>query len=105
VERAALLAYRGLKLQDYARIDLRISEEGDPYVLEVNPNPYLEDKSELAMGAREKGMSFTQLVGRILESAAKRYGLMQKAEKPEKASAPKAEPETPPTPPTANAAS
>ena len=72
----------------------------------MNPNPYLEDKSELAMGAREKGMSFTQLVGRILESAAKRYGLLQKAEKPEKAS--KAEPETaapPPTPPTATAAS
>ncbi|MFL5346648.1 MAG: ATP-grasp domain-containing protein [Hyalangium sp.] len=95
VERAALLAYRGLKLQDYARIDLRISEAGDPYVLEVNPNPYLEDKSELALGAREKGMSFTQLVGRILESAAKRYGLLQKAEKAEKApAAQKAEPET-----------
>lgn len=82
VERAALLAYRGLKLQDYARIDLRISKEGDPYVLEVNPNPYLEDKSELAMGAREKGMSYLQLVGRILESAAKRYGMLAKAEKP-----------------------
>ncbi len=106
VERAALLAYRALKLQDYARIDLRISEEGDPYVLEVNPNPYLEDKSELALGAREKGMSFTQLVGRILESAAKRYGLLQKAEKTPAASkaehpASKAEPEIPPT---ANAA-
>ncbi|SET02494.1 D-alanine--D-alanine ligase family protein [Stigmatella erecta] len=75
VERAALLAYRGLKLQDYARIDLRISEEGDPYILEVNPNPYLEDKSELAMAAREKGMSYTQLIGRILDSAAHRYGL------------------------------
>lgn len=82
VERAALLAYRGLKLQDYARIDFRISNEGDPYVLEVNPNPYLEDKSELAMGGREKGLSYTQLVGRILESAAKRYGLLAKAEKP-----------------------
>lgn len=78
VERAALLAYRGLKLQDYARIDLRISEEGDPYILEVNPNPYLEDKSELALAAKEKGLSYTQLVGRILESAGQRYGLMKK---------------------------
>ncbi len=78
VERAALLAYRGLKLQDYARIDLRISNEGDPYILEVNPNPYLEDKSELAMAAAEKGMSYTQLVGRILESAGQRYGLSRK---------------------------
>jgi D-alanine-D-alanine ligase len=91
VERAALLAYRGLKLQDYARIDFRISHEGDPYVLEVNPNPYLEDKSELALGAREKGLSYTQLVGRILESAAKRYGLLTKPEKASQA-AQKSEP-------------
>jgi D-alanine-D-alanine ligase len=81
IERAALLAYRGLKLQDYARIDLRVSEAGDPFILEVNPNPYLEDKSELALAAREKGLSYTQLVGRILESAAKRYGLLIKADK------------------------
>lgn len=107
VERAALLAYRGLKLQDYARIDLRISETGDPYILEVNPNPYLEDKSELALAAREKGMSYTQLVGRILESAAQRHGLTRKpgaekaaaAEKPaaaDKTEAPK--PEAAPVP-------
>ncbi|MBN1209109.1 MAG: ATP-grasp domain-containing protein [Myxococcaceae bacterium] len=101
IERAALLAYRGLKLQDYARIDLRISAAGDPFILELNPNPYLEDKSELALAAREKGLSYTQLVGRILESAAKRYGLMIKAEKAppadKAASAQKAEPTAPPT--------
>ncbi|ADO71567.1 D-alanine--D-alanine ligase family protein [Stigmatella aurantiaca] len=78
VERAALLAYRALKLQDYARIDLRISEQDDPYILEVNPNPYLEDKGELALAAREKGLSYTQLIGRILDSAGHRYGLMKK---------------------------
>ncbi len=75
VERAALLVYRGLKLRDYARIDLRISQAGDPYILEVNPNPYLDDKSELALAAKEKGLQYTQLVGRILDSAAHRYGL------------------------------
>jgi D-alanine-D-alanine ligase len=90
VERAALLAYRGLKLQDYARIDLRISEEGDPYILEVNPNPYLEDKCELAMAAQEKGMSYTQLIGRILDSAAHRYGLEKRSASglPDSATAP-----------------
>jgi D-alanine-D-alanine ligase len=99
VERAALLAYRALKLQDYARIDLRISEKGDPYILEVNPNPYLEDKSELALAARERGLSYTQLVGRILESAGQRYGLGRKPEKApaaeKAAAAQKAEPTAP----------
>lgn len=90
VERAALLAYRGLKLRDYARIDLRISQSGDPYILEVNPNAYLDDKSELALAAKEKGLSYTQLVGRILESAAQRYGFSRKpvADKPTAVPAP-----------------
>ncbi len=76
IERAALLAFRALKIRDYARVDLRISARtNEPFVLEVNPNPYLEKQSELAMGAKERGISYTQLIGRIVESAASRYGL------------------------------
>ncbi len=79
VERAALLAYRALKLCDYARVDFRISTQGEPYVLEVNPNPYLEKESELAMAAAERGISYTQLIGKIVESACARYGIRAKA--------------------------
>src|SRR5439155_1223480 len=78
IERAALLAYRALKISDYARVDFRVSAKNEPYVLEVNPNPYLENQSELAMGARERGLSYTQLIGRIVESACNRYGLKLK---------------------------
>lgn len=74
IERSALLAYRALKIRDYARVDFRISDKtGEPFVLEVNPNPYLENESELAMGAQERGISYTQLIGRIVESAASRH--------------------------------
>jgi D-alanine-D-alanine ligase len=80
IERAALLAFRALKLRDYARVDFRISEQtGEAYVLEVNPNPYLEKQSELAMAAADRGMSYTQLIERIVESAATRYKLGRKA--------------------------
>jgi D-alanine-D-alanine ligase len=78
IERDALIAYRALKLRDYARIDFRISEAGEPYILEANPNPYLERNSELAMAAKERGLSYGQLIGRILESAATRYRLNKK---------------------------
>lgn len=79
IERAALLAFRVLKLRDYARFDFRISEKtGEAFVLEANPNPYLEKNSELALAAREKGISYTQLVGRIVESAAARYKIARK---------------------------
>lgn len=79
INRAALLAFKALKVHDYARIDFRISNSGDVYVLEVNPNPYLEAKSELAMAAAHKGLSYTQLIGRIVQSAADRYGLLKKS--------------------------
>jgi D-alanine-D-alanine ligase len=83
IERAALLAYRALKISDYARVDLRLSaKSNDPYVLEVNPNPYLENQSELAMAARDRGLSYTQLIGRIVESACSRYQLKLKERTP-----------------------
>ncbi len=81
LERSALLAFRALKIRDYARVDFRISTSGQAYVLEVNPNPYLEKESELAMAAEERGMSYTQLIGRIIDSAAERYQLKVKPEK------------------------
>ena len=75
IHRAARLAYRALKLRDYARMDFRIAKTGEPYMLEANPNPYLEKTGELAMAAAEAGMDYTALVNRIMESAAARYHL------------------------------
>ncbi|HEY8206114.1 MAG TPA: ATP-grasp domain-containing protein [Myxococcaceae bacterium] len=86
IERSALIAYRALKLRDYARIDFRISgQTNEPYILEVNPNPYLALDCEVAMAAQEKGLSYAQLVGRIVESAAARCKLL----KPKAPAAPK----------------
>ena len=88
IERAALIAYRALKLRDYARIDFRISgSANEPYILEVNPNPYLAQDCEVAIAAKEKGLSYAQLVGRVVESAAARCKLL----KPKSAPAPKAD--------------
>jgi D-alanine-D-alanine ligase len=79
IERSALLAFRALKLRDYARIDFRISaSNGEPYILEANPNPYLEKESELAMAAAEKGVDYTQLIGRIVDSAVAHYKLSKR---------------------------
>lgn len=83
IERSALLAYRALKIRDYARVDFRISDKtGEPFVLEVNPNPYLEKDSELSMAAEHLGMTYRDLIEQILESAASRYGMKVRPEKP-----------------------
>jgi D-alanine-D-alanine ligase len=65
----ALAAYRALRLRDYARIDMRLTNKGDVYVIEANPNPWLSSNSEFYMSARKSGRSYADLIGEIVELA------------------------------------
>jgi D-alanine-D-alanine ligase len=62
-----------LKVKDYARIDIRLSPDGVPMVVEVNANPYLERTSVFALAALQAGMSYTTLINHIVEAAVKRW--------------------------------
>jgi D-alanine-D-alanine ligase len=68
VTAAALDAYRALGCSGFSRVDL-ILEESGPQVLEVNAIPGLTDTSLLPQAAEAAGMSFEQLVERILQLA------------------------------------
>jgi D-alanine-D-alanine ligase len=68
----ALAAYRAVKLRDYGRIDMRLTPQGEVYVIEANPNPWLSSKHEFAMAAKKSGRSYTQLIADILELALQR---------------------------------
>ena len=65
----AMAAYRAVKLRDYGRIDMRLTPDGEVYVIEANPNPWLSSKHEFAMAAKKSGRSYTQLIEDILELA------------------------------------
>jgi D-alanine-D-alanine ligase len=68
VVEAALATYRGLGCSGFARVDLILGADG-PQVLEANAIPGLTDTSLLPQAAEAAGMSFEQLVERILELA------------------------------------
>jgi D-alanine-D-alanine ligase len=53
----------------YGRVDLRLDEDGRPWVLEVNPNPDLTDEAGLARMGRAAGWDYPELVRRIAEVA------------------------------------
>ncbi|HEX9986095.1 MAG TPA: D-alanine--D-alanine ligase [Thermoanaerobaculia bacterium] len=72
IHETAVTAYRALKLRDYGRLDLRLAENGRVYVIEANPNPWLDPTAELAMAAKESGRNYTELIGEIVELAMKR---------------------------------
>jgi D-alanine-D-alanine ligase len=69
----ALAAYRALKLRDYGRIDMRLAPNGDVYVIEANPNPWLASRQEFAMAAKAAGLSYTEMIGSIIDLAMSRY--------------------------------
>ncbi len=68
----AVKAYRAVKLRDYGRIDMRVSSKGEIYVIEANPNPWLSSGQEFAMAAKKSGLSYTQMIGEIVELAMSR---------------------------------
>jgi D-alanine-D-alanine ligase len=47
-------------------------EDWEFYVIEVNPNPYLDHKTAFAMSAKKKGMSYADMVEKIIDLALKR---------------------------------
>jgi D-alanine-D-alanine ligase len=58
--------YRNLMLTGYARIDLRLNEQGELYLIEANPNPQLAKDEDFAQSALAKGIGYGELLQRIL---------------------------------------
>jgi D-alanine-D-alanine ligase len=73
LQKAAVDAFRALRARDYGRVDLRLTETGEIYVIEVNANCYLEEGSEFATAAKAAGIQFPDLVQRIVDLALERY--------------------------------
>ncbi len=59
--------FRVLSLSGYARMDLRMTDEGKVYVLEANPNPNLSYGEDLAESAHSVGISYERLIQMILQ--------------------------------------
>src|SRR6266699_3420672 len=67
--RIAELAWRTMQGKGYGRVDLRVDDQGRPWVLEVNPNPDLNDDAGLSRMAKVAGWDYAELVRRIAEVA------------------------------------
>lgn len=64
----------------YGRVDLRVTEQGDAYVLEVNPNPDLSSDAGLARMARARGWEYGELILKVVEEAQQRSEQTRAAE-------------------------
>ena len=69
VKRISVDAFRILGCKGWGRVDVMIDSDGEPWVLEANTVPGMTGHSLVPMAAKVAGLSFDQLVIRILEAA------------------------------------
>src|SRR5262245_9125091 len=69
----ALATFRACHCQDYARVDIRLDAEMNPFVLEINSMASLGPTGSYMLAATTAGYSFDALMGRIVDVAHRRY--------------------------------
>ena len=72
IQDACEKAFHALWLQDYGRIDLRVTHDHEVYVLEANPNPFIAYGHEFANAAEKAGMSYQKFIQRLVDEALRR---------------------------------
>ena len=69
LERWSKLLFRRLGLRDYGRFDFRVAADGEPKLMEVNPNPAWANDGKLAFMAGFAGIAYRDMLAMLLETA------------------------------------
>lgn len=73
VQRVGISAHRALDLEIYSRVDILLTDAGEPFVLEVNTIPGMTPSSLLPEAAAAVGISYAELCRRIIELSLARF--------------------------------
>lgn len=80
IKDAALRTYKTLRCKDWSRVDIRLDADGEPNVIEINPLPGVlpdpNDNSCFPKAARAKGISYEQMINKVLNAALTRHNLI-----------------------------
>jgi len=69
----SLRAYQELACEDFARVDLFLTENGEVFINEINTIPGFTNSSMYPMMWKERGIGFTDLISRLIDLALERY--------------------------------
>ncbi|MBI5730433.1 MAG: ATP-grasp domain-containing protein [Ignavibacteriales bacterium] len=76
----ALRTYKVLRCRDWSRIDIRLDANDEPNIIEINPLPGIlpdpKDNSCFPKAARTSGLSYEEMINKVLFTAARRYSLI-----------------------------
>lgn len=77
ISELAIKTYNAVECRDFGRIDFRVDNDGNVYVLEINPLPSLSTEDVFPLVAKEVGLSYNEIIGKILKVALTRHNLNQ----------------------------
>lgn len=72
VVRTAMAAFAALECRDYGRVDVRLTADGTPYVIDINPNCDLHPEAGFAKAAASAGINYGDLALHLVELALER---------------------------------
>jgi D-alanine-D-alanine ligase len=81
IRELSVRAFTTLKCEDYARVDLFLSKDDEIFVNEINTIPGFTNSSMYPMMWKERGISFTDLITRLIELSGKRHATGSRIER------------------------
>ena len=76
MESLAVRTYQAVDCRDFGRVDFRVDQAGNPFVLEINPLPCLSPEDVFTFIAKATGTTHEALINRVLDAALVRVGLI-----------------------------
>jgi len=81
IRKACIKAFQTLYCEDFARVDLFLDKKGKIYINEINSIPGFTNSSMFPMMWKERGVTFTKLISRLLNLAQQRYNRSKRLER------------------------
>lgn len=72
----AIRTFKAVDAKDFGRVDFRVDEAGNPYVLEINPLPSFSTEDVFGILAAHLGLTYGDMIRRLLKTALVRHGLV-----------------------------
>ncbi|MBL7843210.1 MAG: D-alanine--D-alanine ligase [Cyclobacteriaceae bacterium] len=81
IREVSLKAYEALRCEDFARVDLFLTKKGKVYVNEINTIPGFTNSSMFPMMWKERGISFTDMISKLITYALERFAESKRIER------------------------
>lgn len=75
LQQLAVKVYNSVGCRDFGRVDFRVDDQGNPFVLEINPLPSLETQDVFGIFPPTIGLTYEKVINNIVDHALDRYGM------------------------------